>query len=870
VIKENRDLEAREAKLGGQDPEESQGIATDNEEPIINTIVSLSRSSVASLDISETKESPLVHDFESHIETAEMGGAADGAPALVPLRMEKQLLELIDAASDKVISLSQLPELFKTTFGAPISYERFGHSKLKDLLDVIPSISVKWKQKGYECMRLVEQTNTPHHVQKHNPPTPSAGPEIKHSQGGAYGGVQKELLELIDAAPGKVILLSKLPGLFKTTFGAPISYKRFGHSKLKNLLDAIPSISVKGTQPGYEFMCRVEQTNTPHHVQKENPLTPTPSAGMEIKHSQGGADGAPALVPLRVEKELLELIDAAPGKVISLCQLPEVFKTTFGAPVYCKQFDHKMLKELLEQLSSIAIGRNPVSGKEYIYSNNRGGNMIPFAPSEDLDLRQAHLPEAPPYSATSWRDLTLVMDGAAKKLVSTSICPQIIATSNENPNGVTPSQLIVSTNGLIEAVEEEEPSDFDTGASLQLIETVEQLDRVLNLAPFARSRNYCAQEMVAIDCEGVPEKLFLVQVATGRVTYIFDCVKLGAKTVCEVLADMLKDETVTKLFHDLHKDAVAFAVIGQIHCLRGSFDTQLAMEYITGNIYMGFNRMLKQLGIEPHPTKHSMKKRMEGGTIFAKRPMASDVIDYAADDVRLLIRCKEKLATVLGDWDSWHSVQLASDKRAAMASRNGGARQICFDAANSYAVASLELLEEKCPGSMSIPTPLVVSDELDILMKLLPDDLVRDFTGMEGVLSDIVLDIGRSPHAWVGQNRVMLGGNDRIVAQTDIDGVVEKLGGFGADNRAGLERQLHRISAVRNRESEIIGLTMRYVLKYVCRVCPASFLRAYLTISAVSTAHLQSGTPCYRTRRHDFRLAFPRLVPINPLLGRAR
>jgi stage III sporulation protein SpoIIIAA len=39
--------------------------------------------------------------------------------------------------------------------------------------------------------------------------------------------------------------------------------------------------------------------------------------------------------------------------------------------------------------------------------------------------------------------------------------------------------------------------------------------------------------------------------------------------------------------------------------------------------------------------------------------------------------------------------------------------------------------------------------------------------------------------------------------------IVDKLGGFGSANRAGLVRQLHRISAIRNRESDIIGLTMR-------------------------------------------------------------
>lgn len=54
-----------------------------------------------------------------------------------------------------------------------------------------------------------------------------------------------------------------------------------------------------------------------------------------------------------------------------------------------------------------------------------------------------------------------------------------------------------------------------------------------------------------------------------------------------------------------------------------------------------------------------------------------------------------------------------------------------------------------------------------------------------------------------------MGENGRLVDSDEIKGIIDQLGGFGTDNRAGLERQLHRISAVRNREDTIIGLTMR-------------------------------------------------------------
>ena len=47
------------------------------------------------------------------------------------------------------------------------------------------------------------------------------------------------------------------------------------------------------------------------------------------------------------------------------------------------------------------------------------------------------------------------------------------------------------------------------------------------------------------------------------------------------------------------------------------------------------------------------------------------------------------------------------------------------------------------------------------------------------------------------------------VTREDLDYVVSRVGEFAADNRAGIERTLHRISAIRNRQGKIIGLTCR-------------------------------------------------------------
>jgi hypothetical protein len=346
---------------------------------------------------------------------------------------------------------------------------------------------------------------------------------------------------------------------------------------------------------------------------------------------------------------------------------------------------------------------------------------------------------------------------------------------------------------------------------IQVIETEQQLNLVASLAPFAPQKEVLsetqAQQCVAIDCEGVPENLFLVQVGTLTATYVFDCVKLGAREVCEVLSHLLMNLEVTKLFHDLHKDAVAIGQIGGVQPIRGALDTQLAAELLTGDLHVGFNRMLQQIGRDKHPLKQRFKQKMSNGDLFAERPLPSDVLRYAALDASLLLDAKDSLFVALGSMRNL--VQRASDTRAATSLTTGGARNLCFDVANSYSLASLELLKEQRPNDMLLPCPLKVSDDTGVLLEMLPEDLRAALDGKTAHLSDIILDKGRAPLAWVGGSRLFLGGVGRMVQTEDIDSIMGRLGGFGSDNRAGLERQLHRVSAIRNRQSDVIGLTMR-------------------------------------------------------------
>ncbi|TAK11077.1 MAG: AAA family ATPase [Anaerolineae bacterium] len=102
-----------------------------------------------------------------------------------------------------------------------------------------------------------------------------------------------------------------------------------------------------------------------------------------------------------------------------------------------------------------------------------------------------------------------------------------------------------------------------------------------------------------------------------------------------------------------------------------------------------------------------------------------------------------------------------------------------------------------------------ITDDLDALLNILPHDLaaaVRKANNTADLL-EIILDLGRVPTARLVHGENVL--SEVEVTREHIQFVVERLGDFDADNRAGLERTLHRISAIRNRRGDIVGLTCR-------------------------------------------------------------
>jgi stage III sporulation protein SpoIIIAA len=103
----------------------------------------------------------------------------------------------------------------------------------------------------------------------------------------------------------------------------------------------------------------------------------------------------------------------------------------------------------------------------------------------------------------------------------------------------------------------------------------------------------------------------------------------------------------------------------------------------------------------------------------------------------------------------------------------------------------------------------VITDDLNALLEVFPPQICQALCQQTDIseLIEVVMDLGRLPEARFPRQEVVL--SPREVTEEDIEYVTTRIGRFGDDNRAGIERTLHRISAIRNRQGRIVGLTLR-------------------------------------------------------------
>ncbi|WP_228052267.1 R3H domain-containing nucleic acid-binding protein [Nodosilinea sp. LEGE 07298] len=128
---------------------------------------------------------------------------------------------------------------------------------------------------------------------------------------------------------------------------------------------------------------------------------------------------------------------------------------------------------------------------------------------------------------------------------------------------------------------------------------------------------------------------------------------------------------------------------------------------------------------------------------------------------------------------------------------------------HNLAVDFLPTEPEGTAPQQSVPAQAPPIDDLDQLLSILPPAIRLQLTQhpQRQSLIEVILDLGRLPEARFYDSVEYL--SEEPVTHVDLDHCIKRVGTFGGDNRAGIEKTLHRISAIRNRSGEVIGLTCR-------------------------------------------------------------
>ncbi len=102
-----------------------------------------------------------------------------------------------------------------------------------------------------------------------------------------------------------------------------------------------------------------------------------------------------------------------------------------------------------------------------------------------------------------------------------------------------------------------------------------------------------------------------------------------------------------------------------------------------------------------------------------------------------------------------------------------------------------------------------MTDDLDILLEIFPDSIRKHLENHPQLASlvEVVMDLGRLPEARFPGGAEYL--SQTPISKADLEYSISRVGSFSGDNRAGIEKTLHRISGIRNRKGEVIGLTCR-------------------------------------------------------------
>ena len=104
---------------------------------------------------------------------------------------------------------------------------------------------------------------------------------------------------------------------------------------------------------------------------------------------------------------------------------------------------------------------------------------------------------------------------------------------------------------------------------------------------------------------------------------------------------------------------------------------------------------------------------------------------------------------------------------------------------------------------------MLIADDLDNLLDILPDFVKKPLNehSNKKLLIEVVMDLGRRPEARFPNGPEYL--STINITWNNLDFCIKRIPQFSGDNRSGIECTLHRISSIKNRKGNVVGLTFR-------------------------------------------------------------
>eukprot|EP00516_Mucochytrium_quahogii_P000510 CAMPEP_0203754400 /NCGR_PEP_ID=MMETSP0098-20131031/7992_1 /ASSEMBLY_ACC=CAM_ASM_000208 /TAXON_ID=96639 /ORGANISM=" , Strain NY0313808BC1" /LENGTH=724 /DNA_ID=CAMNT_0050645377 /DNA_START=110 /DNA_END=2284 /DNA_ORIENTATION=+ len=260
------------------------------------------------------------------------------------------------------------------------------------------------------------------------------------------------------------------------------------------------------------------------------------------------------------------------------------------------------------------------------------------------------------------------------------------------------------------------------------------------------------------------------------------------------LKPLLESECTHKVFYDLYsisKSKLRFVE------LRAVFDLQILAELKGCKFNEGIAKVLQTFGVTSYRQATTASSKIVIFLVRALEGVGTSLLN--ANQLELSQICLERLALARRDEsvDGWRKVIVCKRPGSQV-----------------YDVCSFETAEvARLLGNPSIQK----HENVDALLEFVPPRFVPFLKAVSLQLVDIQLDEGRPARCIVkgrDYEHKIIGieaPDEEHVTKSDLGSIVDAIGEhrFGLDNRVGLDKQLHRVSAIRNEMNEVIGLTVR-------------------------------------------------------------